>query len=69
LIPAKLNGLIRQRRAGQWVLYSVPPNLSAFKNQIIVMSLEELKNSFPFKEDRERLENMINRPPISKEEG
>jgi len=62
----KLNQLIKQRRQGQWVLYSVHPNLSQFKNDIINMSIDELKKSSPFKDDRKRLISMKNRPFINK---
>ena len=60
----KLNNLIDQRREGQWVLYSVHPKLSTFKKNIIKMSIRELKNCSPFREDKARLLNMINRPVI-----
>jgi ArsR family transcriptional regulator len=60
----KLNNLIDHRREGQWILYSVHPKLSTFKKNIIKMSIRELKNSSPFREDKARLLNMINRPVI-----
>jgi ArsR family transcriptional regulator len=63
----KLNGLINQRREGQWVLYSINPNMSKFKINIIKATIDELKNTIPFKEDRKKLVNMINRPFIERE--
>lgn len=66
LSTIRLNGLINQRREGQWVLYSIATNLPSLKNEILKMSFEELKNTQPFKEDRERLNKMIDRPAISK---
>lgn len=60
----KLNGLIHQRRQGQWVLYSVSSSLSVVQKEIIKMSIDELKNSPPYKQDRIRLGKMTNRPII-----
>lgn len=62
----KLNNLIVDRREGQWVFYSVPPNVSKFKINIIDMSINELKKTKPFKEDRNRLIGMANRPLFNK---
>ena len=62
----RLNGLINQKRKGQWVFYSVNPELSNFKKNIITISIEELKNSDPYKGDKLRLNNMVNKPPINK---
>ena len=63
----KLNNLIIDRRVGQWVLYSVHPNVSKFKINIIDMSINKLKHTKPFKEDRKRLISMPNRPLLNKE--
>lgn len=67
LSTIRLNGLINQRREGQWVLYSISSNLPSFQNEIIKMSFEEVKNTLPFKEDRERLNRMTDRPAIDRE--
>ncbi len=61
----KLNGLISQRRNGQWVLYSVNHELSNFKKNIIITTIKELKSNSPYKNDRDRLKNMANRPNIN----
>ncbi len=58
----KLNGLINQRREGQWVLYSVNPHLSDFKKKIIHATINELKKTNPYKKDKKRLNTMPNRP-------
>ena len=58
----KLNHLVVDRREGQWVFYSVAPNIAKFKMDIIDMSIEELKNTPPFNQDRKRLIAMVNRP-------
>lgn len=62
----KLNGLINQRRLGQWVLYSTNPDISDFKKNIIAMSFNELKSTQPYRNDKARLDNMKNRPSIVK---
>ena len=61
----KLNNLITQRREGQWVLYSMHPALSDFQRKIIELSIQQLKNTTPFKEDHERLLTMANRPQLA----
>ena len=61
----KLNNLISQRREGQWVLYSVAPELSDFKHKIISMTIEQLDSQPLFKQDVKRLSGMKNRPAIS----
>lgn len=66
LSTIRLNGLINQRREGQWVLYSFSSNLPSFQNEIIKMSFEELKSTQPFKKDRERLNKMTDRPAIER---
>ena len=63
----KLNGLINQKRQGQWVLYSPNSNLSDFKKHIIEMTIHELKDTIPYKNDRTQLSNMSDRPLINKE--
>ena len=63
----KLNNLIVDRREGQWVFYSIHPNVSKFKINIIDMSINELKNTNPFKEDRKKFIGMGNRPLSNKE--
>ena len=63
----KLNKLIIDRRVGQWVIYSPHPDISAFKDNIIKTSIKELIDKSPFKQDRNRLLKMANRPLINKE--
>ncbi len=66
LSTIRLNGLINQRRQGQWVLYSISSNFSSFQNVIIKLSFEELKNTQPFKKDKGRLSKMTDRPAIDR---
>lgn len=61
----KLNTLIIDKRVGQWVFYSIHPEVLAFKNNIMQITITDLKNTSPFKEDRERLLAMENRPQIN----
>jgi ArsR family transcriptional regulator, arsenate/arsenite/antimonite-responsive transcriptional repressor len=61
----KLNNVISQRRAGQWVLYSKDPTLSDFKTSIIQMTIDELSKTSIFKQDKKRLSTMKNRPVLS----
>ena len=61
----KLNGLIKQRREGQWVLYSIHPQLSDVKRHIISLSIDALKDNQPYKKDSIRLHNMSHRPAIT----
>ena len=63
----KLNKLIIDRREGQWVLYSLHPDISTFKDNIIKTSIKELIDKSPFKEDKKRLLEMANRPLVNKE--
>ncbi|HIP94013.1 MAG TPA: metalloregulator ArsR/SmtB family transcription factor [Leucothrix sp.] len=63
----KLNGVITQRREGQWVLYSINSKLSSIKRNMIEMYVTELKNTSPFKDDKNSLLAMTNRPLINKE--
>ncbi len=65
----KLNKLIIDRREGQWVLYSPHPDISKFKKNIIKTTIEELTEEAPFKEDKNRLLKMENRPFFNKEYG
>ncbi len=60
----KLNRLIIDRREGQWVLYSPSPEVSKFKQNMIKETIQELITTSPFKEDRDRLLKMENRPKI-----
>jgi ArsR family transcriptional regulator, arsenate/arsenite/antimonite-responsive transcriptional repressor len=61
----KLNNVISQRREGQWVLYSKEPTLSDFKTSLINMTIDELSKTSIYKQDKERLATMKNRPVLS----
>ena len=58
----KLNNIVNQRRQGQWVLYSMHPELSAFKKSIIQTTIKELKKQDRFIKDNKKLIEMCDRP-------
>ncbi len=67
LSTIRLHNVINHRREGQWVLYSVNPELSQIKQNIIESSVKELRSTQPYIDDRKRLLNMENRPSLSAE--
>ncbi|MFW2374612.1 MAG: ArsR/SmtB family transcription factor [Gammaproteobacteria bacterium] len=60
----KLNNIVSQRRHGQWVLYSMHPELTAFKKSIIATTVKELRMNSRFIEDNKKLLQMSDRPDI-----
>ena len=60
----KLNNIVSQRRHGQWVLYSMHPELTAFKKHIIETTVNELKQKDNFIEDNKKLLHMKDRPDV-----
>jgi len=60
----KLNNIVSQRRHGQWVLYSLYPELSAFNKNIITTTIKELKKQDRFIEDNKKLLLMNDRPDV-----
>ncbi|MBA5249623.1 MAG: winged helix-turn-helix transcriptional regulator [Gammaproteobacteria bacterium] len=62
----KLNGLIRKRRCGKWVLYSIHPDLVVFQKNIIKLTTTEAHTKSLFQQDLKRLTTMDNRPKIAK---
>jgi len=62
----KLNKLIADKREGQWVIYSQTPNVSKFQEDIIKKLIQESVETSPFREDKDRLLTMENRPLINK---
>lgn len=61
----KLNNIIRQRKKGQWALYSMHPELSVFKQEIIDLIIQEQENIKSFQTDNKKLISMNNRPVIA----
>jgi len=62
LSSMKLNGLVSQRREGQWMFYSFSPTLSEFETTLIDVVVTELKEQSQFQQDNQRLGTMCNRP-------
>ncbi|MCV6638528.1 metalloregulator ArsR/SmtB family transcription factor [Candidatus Albibeggiatoa sp. nov. NOAA] len=62
LSSMKLNGLVSQRREGQWMFYSLNPALSDFEKKLIHLIVEELQTRTQFQQDNQRLGTMCNRP-------
>uniref|UniRef100_UPI0034DEC0D5 ArsR/SmtB family transcription factor n=1 Tax=Candidatus Thiodubiliella endoseptemdiera TaxID=2738886 RepID=UPI0034DEC0D5 len=60
----RLNGLIRKRRCGKWVLYSIHPDLADFQKKIIKFVTTEARAQVLYKSDLHRLSVMKNRPKI-----
>ncbi|BAS68364.1 ArsR/SmtB family transcription factor [Bathymodiolus septemdierum thioautotrophic gill symbiont] len=60
----KLNGLIRKRRCGKWVLYSIHPDLVDFQKSIIKFTTTEAHTKSLFQQDSKQLKVMTNRPKI-----
>ena len=58
----KLNNIISQRRVGQWMMYSLHPDLSVFKHSIIEQTIKELSSQPLFKKDMKQLSKMDCRP-------
>jgi len=60
----KLNNIVSQRRHGQWVLYSIHPELSVFQKSIIETTIKEIKRKGRFIEDNKKLLQMNDRPDV-----
>jgi ArsR family transcriptional regulator len=58
-------GLVRDRRAGQWVYYRLNPDLPAWVAGVLRGTAEGLGSQPPFVTDSEALRNMPNRPGAS----
>jgi ArsR family transcriptional regulator len=67
LSTMKLNGLVSQRREGQWMLYSLNPELSEFEQKLINLVVTELQTQTQFQQDNQRLSTMYNRPECQRE--
>ena len=59
-------GLVRGRRAGQWVHYRLAPGLPPWARRVLRATAQGLGGEPPFAEDRARLEAMPDRPGRSR---
>lgn len=58
----KANGLLSQRREGQWIFYALQPQLKTIEKNLIQLLAAELSNEIPFVHDAQRLHQMAQRP-------
>ena len=65
LAQLRENGLVRDRRAGQWIYYRINPDLPDWAHAVLEATVSGLRDNDPFASDRDRLENMPNRPGAS----
>ncbi len=49
------SGLVSDERRGQWVYYRLNPNLPAWAQNIIMVTLEELKKIKPYSSDLKKM--------------
>lgn len=55
-------GLANDRREGQWVYYSINPDLAAWAMDVLDTTAKANKHNLPFSEDLSALRDMPNRP-------
>ncbi len=55
-------GLVRDRRAGQWIYYRLHPGLPDWARATLTAVAEGAGNQAPYDQDRLRLQAMPNRP-------
>jgi ArsR family transcriptional regulator, arsenate/arsenite/antimonite-responsive transcriptional repressor len=58
----KANGLLMQRREGQWMFYALQPQLTNIEKRLIKLIIAELSTEMPFVQDSNRLQAMAQRP-------
>jgi len=56
------NGLVSDRRAGQWIYYRINPDLEEWALGVLVMTAQANFDKAPFCDDLNVLEDMPNRP-------
>lgn len=60
--PLRQAGIVRDRRQGLWVYYSLHPDLPAWARAVLAESAAGVAQEMPFAEDRTALRKMPNRP-------
>jgi ArsR family transcriptional regulator len=58
-------GLVTARREGTWMHYRLNPQLAPWANESLRHVFRQMKNLQPFRDDRERLDQMSNRPGVT----
>ncbi|VAW94020.1 Arsenical resistance operon repressor [hydrothermal vent metagenome] len=56
------SGLVKDRRAGQWVYYSINPELEAWVAEVLLLTAQSNSLEKPFSDDIQMLTDMPNRP-------
>ena len=54
--------VVIDRRAGQWIYYSINPKLPLWANELLQAALKGSMDEKQFKSDLKKLKNMANRP-------
>ena len=55
-------GLVSDRREGQWIYYSIHPDLEVWEKQVLETTAKANKKQSPYAEDLTALRAMANRP-------
>ncbi len=56
------DGLVQDRRAGQWIYYQINDELESWALQVLSVTAEANKRGKPFKQDLLKLNSMVDRP-------
>ncbi len=62
LLALRDAGLVLSNRQAQWVFYSINPDLASWQRQALLAAMEGIKNDLAVKQDRQRLNQMKDRP-------
>ena len=55
-------GLVSDRRVGQWIYYSIHPDLAGWAKEVLETTAKANKKQSPYLEDLNALHTMANRP-------
>jgi len=59
-------GLVLARREGTWMHYRIDPGLPSWVKETLHQVLQQLEHLQPYRDDRERLDQMNNRPGVTR---
>jgi len=62
LAQLRESGLVSDRRAGQWIYYTLSPELPGWVRQVLTVTVEGLASDTLYQNDRKQLCAMPNRP-------
>lgn len=57
----RTSGLVSDERRGQWVYYRLSEKLQTWMQQILISTLEELKDTEPYLSDFEKIKDLRNK--------